>query len=330
MSNQISLAPQHAQQLAASAIDSAIIAARGYISIPPGSVYDWRQITAPHHLHSDTLLKRILHQGALAYPLYRLGQPEAFTWVLRPDLPRINGDGKPVKYEYPTGVENIFDLLPDYAAALADPSVPIWLTEGCKKADALATAYGSTIVPINLNGVYGWRSTNAHGGKTAVVDMELIAWEGRRVVIAPDGDARFNKGVQGAVQRLGRLLLARYGVAEVSVLYLPQQASDSKIGVDDYLGQGHTITDLEANLTSLGAVAASACVPLLAHPDTGEKLYLPPGYDVKAQTIIRRDARGNELPIYDKVRRYFTVQARMWHPDALDLKPETSHLKPCL
>ena len=29
-----------------------------------------------------------------------------------------------------------------------------------------------------------------------------------------------------------------------------------------------------------------------------------------------------------KVRRYFTVQARMWHPDARDLKPETSHLKP--
>jgi len=32
----------------------------------------------------------------------------------------------------------------------------------------------------------------------------------------------------------------------------------------------------------------------------------------------------------DMVRRYFTVQARMWHLDVLDLKPETSHLKPCL
>ncbi len=31
----------------------------------------------------------------------------------------------------------------------------------------------------------------------------------------------------------------------------------------------------------------------------------------------------------DKVRRYFTVQAGMWHLDALNLKPETSHLKPC-
>jgi len=30
-----------------------------------------------------------------------------------------------------------------------------------------------------------------------------------------------------------------------------------------------------------------------------------------------------------KVRSYFTVQARIWHPDALDLKPETANLKPC-
>ncbi len=28
--------------------------------------------------------------------------------------------------------------------------------------------------------------------------------------------------------------------------------------------------------------------------------------------------------------QYFTVQAGMWHRDALDLKPETLHLKPCL
>ncbi|NTU84405.1 MAG: hypothetical protein HGA45_34420, partial [Chloroflexales bacterium] len=38
------LAPQHAQMLAASAIDPAVIVERGYVSIAPGCIYDWRQI----------------------------------------------------------------------------------------------------------------------------------------------------------------------------------------------------------------------------------------------------------------------------------------------
>ncbi|NTV61933.1 MAG: DUF3854 domain-containing protein [Oscillochloris sp.] len=290
------LAPQHAQMLAASAIDPAVIVERGYVSIAPGCIYDWRQIAGG--IHSDKLLKTVLHAGALAFPVYRLGDPSPHTWVLRPDLPRSDDSGKPIKYEYPKHTTNIFDVLPRYALALADPSIPIWITEGAKKADSLASLYGSSIVPISENGVFGWRSRNAQGGKTALADMELIAWEGRQVVIAPDGDVRFNKGVQQAVQRLARLLTARYGVAEVLVLHLPNLANGPKIGVDDYLAQGHTAVELEALLTTLGTVTASACVPLLTHPDTGEKLYLPPGYDVSAQTIIQRDARGNERPIY--------------------------------
>lgn len=73
-----------------------------------------------------------------------------------------------------------------------------------------------------LNGVYGWRTRNDRGGKAALADFELVAWEGRRVVIAPDGDVKENPNVLHAVQRLGRLRTARYGVAELLVCYLPQ------------------------------------------------------------------------------------------------------------
>lgn len=292
------LTPQHAAQLEASAISPEIIAERGYCSITAGSVHDWRQLTAPLNLHPDKRLRELLHEGALAFPLYRLGRPQPHTWVLRPDLPRRGDDGKAKKYEIPQGTPNALDILPRYAAAVGDPSVPIWLTEGAKKADALATAYGAEILPVNEGGVWNWRGRNAKGGKTAIEDLELVAWEGRRVVLAPDGDMRFNKQVQQAVLRLARLLLGRYGVAEVLLLKLPMTANGPKVGVDDYLAAGHSTAELESHLESLGSVLSSACVPLLTHPDTGAKLYLPPGYDVAAQTIVQRDARGNERPVY--------------------------------
>lgn len=184
------LLPDHIAQLAASAIAPSIIKLRGYQSITPGAVQAVRELTAG--AFSAALLKVVLHQGALAIPLYRLGDEKAHTYVLRPELPRSHDNGKPVKYEYPRGVSNVFDVLPCYRDALADPSIPLWLTEGAKKADALASAYAEQIVPVNLNGVFGWRGRNEKGGKTALPDMELIAWEGRQIVIAPDGDVKEN------------------------------------------------------------------------------------------------------------------------------------------
>jgi len=42
------------------------------------------------------------------------------------------------------------------------------------------------------------------------------------------------------------------------------------------------------------------------------------------------DCKVSANHVLDKVRKYFTVQVRIWHPDALDLKPETWYLKPYL
>jgi len=292
------LAPNHLAQLRESAIADDVIAERGYVSIPRGSIHDWRRLTAPQSLLSDTKLRAILHGGALAFPVHRLGDVAPYTWVLRPDLPRVASDGKVIKYEFPDNVRNAFDVLPRYREALGDPAIPLWITEGAKKADALASAFGQRVVPVNEGGVWNWRGRNSRGGKTASEDLELIAWEGRRVVIAPDGDTRTKPGVLAAVQRLARLLLGRYNVAEVLILQLPMPANSPKVGVDDYLAQGHTTDELEGLLTTLGTVTAGACVPLCTHPDTGAKLFLPPGYDVAARTIVQRDGRGNERPVY--------------------------------
>jgi energy-coupling factor transporter ATP-binding protein EcfA2 len=292
----LSLTEAHAQQLASSAIAEQIIVARGYRSIAPGAAQEVRELTGGSF--SRDLLRRILHQGALAFPIYRLGDAKPHAWVLRPDLPRSADDGKPIKYEYPRAVGNVFDVLPSYQAALSDPTIPLWLTEGAKKADALASAYGAAIVPVNLNGVYGWRGRGDKGGKAALPDFDLITWEGRQVVIAPDGDVKENRNVAHAVARLGRLLTARYGVAELLVCYLPQQRGAPKIGVDDYLATGHTASDLEQHLVELGAAASGARIPMGTHPETGEKLLLPAGYDVRDQTIYRVDEQGRAQRIY--------------------------------
>jgi hypothetical protein len=293
------LTTAHAQHLAGSAIADDIITERGYRSIPPGAAQAVKDLTAACSASfSDKLLRVVLHAGALAFPVYQLGKAEPYAIVLRPDLPRCDAAGRPVKYEYPARIPNVFDVLPRYRDALGDPNIPIWLTEGAKKADALASAFGSAIVPINLNGVYGWRGRNAAGGATALADFEWVAWEGRQVVIAPDGDIKENRQVLAAVRRLGRLLLARYSVAELLVCYLPQPRGAQKLGIDDYLAQGHTLADLDAHLVPLDRAASGARIAFGVHPATGEKLFLPLGCDVRDQTIVQIDDQGRMRKLY--------------------------------
>jgi hypothetical protein len=281
----IELAPAHADQLRSSAITQDIIESRGYRSIAPGSIYDWRQLAGD--IHSDDLLRKILHQGALAFPLWRVGEAERpYTWILRPDQPRTSKEGKAIKYEYPRNTANILDVLPRYRQALGDPEIPLWITEGAKKADALASAYGDSIVPVNENGVWGWRSKGR-----LIDDFNRILWEGRRVIVAPDGDVRHNKAVYQAVQRSARLFIA-WGAAEVQILLLPCEKDGPKIGVDDFLGMGHTIAEVESHLVELAVVGEQSRVSLMKHPANGQPLFLPPGYDVYNHNIVRNDQAG--------------------------------------
>jgi hypothetical protein len=213
-----SLDERHRTHLLGSAISEEIINQRGYTTIENAG--QWRYTAG--EIHSEDMLRRVLKRGALAFPLYQVAAPTPYTWILRPDQPRTAKDGKIIKYEYPRHVANVLDILPSYQTALADPQIPIWITEGCKKADALATAFGSKIVPINENGVWGWRS-----GGEVLGDFKRILWEGRRVVIAPDGDVRYNPHVYAAVQRSAKMFTA-LGAKEVLICLLPQAEGGRK------------------------------------------------------------------------------------------------------
>ena len=132
---------------------------------------------------------------------------EIATYQYRPDEPRIDKRGKPVKYETPSGSRMVLDVHPFARAMLGDPSAPLWITEGIRKADALVSQ-GMCVVA--LLGVWGWRGRNGRGGLTALPEWEYIALNGdRRVHIVFDSDIMLKPGVYEAMRRLKAFLEGR-------------------------------------------------------------------------------------------------------------------------
>ena len=74
----------------------------------------------------------------------------------------------------------------------------------------------------------------------ALPEWRDIALNGRRVIIAFDGDTARNKQVQAAAGGLAGYLATKG--ARIEYLWLPD--TDDKTGLDDYLMTGHTVEDL--------------------------------------------------------------------------------------
>ena len=241
--------------------------------IPPGIAADvaaernYRSIQSERQLaaYDHQLTTRQQQIPGMLFPVYRLGEPEPYTYVLRPERPRLGYDGKTIKYEWPERVPLCLDILPRYRAALADVTIPIWITEGAKKADALASAFGASIVPINLNGVWGWKQRGHDGASHPLEDLDHIAWAGRQVVLAFDNDVTRKAEVQDALKALRRHLSSRGAV--VDVLYLPD--TGEKLGVDDALAGGMSPEQLHAYIsTSPDQAPPESSVGEIAELDT--------------------------------------------------------------
>ena len=161
------------------------------------------------------------------------------TWghQYRPDNPRTDSKGRPVKYETPWEQRNGLDVPPGVARMLADPAVPLWITEGVKKADCGAI---NGLCIVALSGVWCWLYTNSAGGKMALPEWRDVALNGRRVIMAFDGDVARHPAVQKALHALAGYLATKG--ARIEFLHLPD--TDDKTGLDDYLMAGHTAEDL--------------------------------------------------------------------------------------
>ena len=221
------LRPNHAQMLRESAIADGVQRERGY-----------RTITTKAEVKQLGFTERQARVPALMIPLHDV-HGEIASYQTRPDMPRVNKRGKAVKYETPSGSRMVLDVPPRCRAWIRDPSRPLFITEGVKKADAGASR---DLCCVALIGVWNWRGRNDAGGLTALDAWELIALNGRDVLIVFDSDVVTKQSVFLAMRRLKAFLEGRK--ANVKIVYLPAAEGGAKVGMDDYFAAGHTTDDL--------------------------------------------------------------------------------------
>jgi hypothetical protein len=184
----------------------------GGSGIAPGVAAERGYYTARRRSEVPEAFKDYQRKRGLVVPVF---SPDMITrsWQLRPDKPRKDKKGRPLKYETPGGSEVILDVHPRMLEEVRCGSRELWITEGIKKADAL-TSRG--LPTIGLIGVWNWQ-----------IDGNLLpCWghvrlKGRRVYIVFDSDVMVKEGVQLALERLVRALENRG--AEVLVVYLPEE-----------------------------------------------------------------------------------------------------------
>ena len=234
------LTPKHLAHLKASVIDDAVIRERGYWSMSRGDMNaetKFRNLGIPKWFVSEPKQ----HHG-LVIPMYG-PRGDRVSVQYRPDdapkdyrkKPGRDGQHKTVKYISPAGHSSRLDVHPRNTDKLLDPTVPLWITEGIKKGDALTSAGACT---VSLTGVFNWRSRLATLG-----DWEDICLKGRKVVICFDADARTNANVLRAMIRLGRWLKSRDATPEF--LIVPAKVGESAVkGVDDFFHAGGTMETL--------------------------------------------------------------------------------------
>jgi hypothetical protein len=164
MPTDLLLADEHCQVLQASAIDPAMIAERGY-----------RTVTTKAELARLGFSRSQERVPTLVIPIYGPAG-EIVSYQSRPDEPRIKA-GKVVKYEMPSGSRMVLDVHPGARSLLGDPRIPLFVTEGVKKGDALASL---GLCAVALLGVWNFRGRNDRGGKTALTTARST-WRSTRM-----------------------------------------------------------------------------------------------------------------------------------------------------
>jgi hypothetical protein len=199
----LELSDEHRRMLLEeSGIDPKIVAQRGYRTVCnrteiPGCFPRWQRV-----------------RGLLA-PMFS-PDGETTSYQLRPHKPIVRKDGDAPKYETPHGSQMIVDVHPRNRDKVRDASVPLWITEGIKKGDSLASR---GVCAIALAGVWNYAVAETHG-KELLPCWDHVALKGRRVYIVYDSDVMVKKDVQLALERLVAALEA-WG-ADVRVIYLSE------------------------------------------------------------------------------------------------------------
>ena len=189
----------------------------------------------------------------------------------RADDPRVH-DNKAIKYETPAKSRLVIDVHPtlshprsretltfetiELPSLILDPSIPLVITEGTRKADA-AVSIG--ICAIALTGVSAWHRNPGWN------DIPIRA---RKAYIAFDSDALQKRAVWVELRNL-KDWLESHG-ADVRIIYLPPGSSGEKVGLDDWIAaQDHASEQkIRAKLFSLASTELSTPpAPKVCSPD---------------------------------------------------------------
>lgn len=231
------LHPHHAAEiLTESAVSEEVAQARGYRTLT-GTPAERDELEALGF--KGFVYDRDDAYPALLIPMHNV-RGEQCGAQLKTATPRMrrktNGDVAPIKYESPTGAPLVVDVPAFTRAQLTNLGTPLWITEGMKKTDALAS---NGLAALGLTGVFNWRSKLG-----ALGDWEDIPLKERVVVLCFDADASTNRNVQLAMGRLGAWLKSR-GAAKVHYVVVPPQVGETPVkGVDDFFAAGGTVAAL--------------------------------------------------------------------------------------
>jgi hypothetical protein len=178
--------------------------------------------------------------------------PDAGGYQLKPRkaIPRKGKKGP--KYETPTNAPVTLDANPLMLEEVRRGFSELWVTEGCKKVDALASR---GIAAVGLTGVEMFAVKGTKGAEPLPC-WQHVRLAGRPIVVVYDADARTNADIQRALGRLVAMLEALG--AWVRVVYLPFVNGDAKAGVDDYLAAGGTVEELRELARPFEAVDVGA------------------------------------------------------------------------
>jgi hypothetical protein len=157
----------------------------------------WVRDVLPGHVSRQAPLP------ALGIPVAELGMQVVWSWLLRPDEPRVDNRGKRRKYENVTGQAwRPFYVLPADADRILSSSAELWITEGIFDALALESK-GCAALGLTA-GTWGWKSQGRPHD-----DWKKVNLEDRPVKIAFDADQLENPHVRLAALGLEEFLVSQ-------------------------------------------------------------------------------------------------------------------------
>jgi hypothetical protein len=303
------LLPQHRKLLKDSAIDPDVVREREYHSVGQKS-----------NLLKLKFAEYQCRVPGLLVPIWDT-KGKIATYQFRPDDPRCDASGKLIKYESPAGSSLTLDVPPSVRPMIRDPKIPLYITEGARKADAAAT---KDLACVAILGVWGWKGTNEAGGKTALADWEDVALNDRRVYIVFDSDVMTKPSVRAALVSF-RAYLVRRG-ARVEALLLPAGPNGEKTGLDDFFAAGHSVEDL-LKLERDGLEPSNSREPILVKLSTvvpKEVQYLWPPYLARGKlTLLEGDPDAGKTWITLAVAATVSRGGRFPNGYAYERSPES-------